>query len=140
MQTLEQEIAELDRLNAKRDDGDWQYVEPLHGQKGVRNRGGFVCFMTPVSRFDGQDERYEKELSERLATAQMITSIPTMMRVIRELQAREKLAVDCLQEISEVQEYDSYRDRTFLSTEAKIAALTLARLQSGERIIKEDGK
>jgi hypothetical protein len=44
-----------------------------HGQpKGIRDRSGFLVFFTPVSRYEGQDERYAEELAEGRTLAQFV--------------------------------------------------------------------
>ena len=44
-----------------------------HGQpKGIRDRSGFLMFFTTVTRYDGQDERYERELVEGRQLAQYV--------------------------------------------------------------------
>lgn len=44
-----------------------------HGEPhGIRDDHGFVCFFNPVTKFSGQEERYQRELDERRQTAEFI--------------------------------------------------------------------
>jgi hypothetical protein len=46
---------------------------------GVRDRGGFICATTHVSRYEGQDERYAREVAQRAADVRLIASAPVMV-------------------------------------------------------------
>jgi hypothetical protein len=44
-----------------------------HGEPhGIRDDHGFICFFHRVTKFAGQEERYQRELQERRQTAQFI--------------------------------------------------------------------
>jgi hypothetical protein len=46
---------------------------------GVRDRGGFICATTHVTRYQGQDERYAREVAQRAADVRLIASAPVMV-------------------------------------------------------------
>jgi hypothetical protein len=53
-------------------DGLVQIIEE-HGQpSGIRDRRGFLCFFPRVHKYDGQEERYQRELAERALLAQSL--------------------------------------------------------------------
>ncbi len=71
----------------------WYYVEKTNGGTGgVRNKGGFICFMSNVTSFDGQGQRYIDELQERIENAKLIARAPD---ILNELTA----AIDALREV-----------------------------------------
>ena len=44
-----------------------------HGEPhGIRDDYGLICFFNRVTKFAGQEERYQQELAERRQTAQFI--------------------------------------------------------------------
>jgi hypothetical protein len=58
--------------------GEWKSTFGLRKNRGVRNEGGFICFLITPSRYTGQDERYEKEMEEYKANAKLIAKSPVM--------------------------------------------------------------
>ena len=58
---------------------------------GVRNRGGYICELRHPSRYDGQQERYERERAERDGDARLIAAAP-------ELFAALESAIKCMVE------------------------------------------
>ena len=43
---------------------------------GVRNTGGYICFMRKVSCYPGQDERYKTEIKESNDFAELFANAP----------------------------------------------------------------
>lgn len=52
---------------------------------GVRNDGGYICLINKPSRYYGQNERYEKETTERQANAQLIAAAPQLFEALQNL-------------------------------------------------------
>jgi hypothetical protein len=46
---------------------------------GIRDHGGYICFTKPPTHYQGQDQRYEKELAERNANKWLIASAPDLL-------------------------------------------------------------
>lgn len=45
---------------------------------GVRNSGGYIAHTNPVSRYEGQDERYAREVAQRGADRRLIAAAPEL--------------------------------------------------------------
>lgn len=81
------EIMELDK--GREHEGEWKYIPTANGGNGgIRNNAGFICFLTDVSRYSGQEERYEKEIKQRFAHGHFIAKAPEMVEIIKHLQAQ----------------------------------------------------
>lgn len=52
---------------------------------GVRNRSGYICQINRPTRFDGQDERYAREVAERTADARLIAAAPDLLAALKGL-------------------------------------------------------
>jgi len=65
--------------------GEWKSTFGLRKNRGVRNEGGFICFLITPSRYTGQDERYEKEMEEYKANAKLIAAAPELLNTLMEL-------------------------------------------------------
>lgn len=46
---------------------------------GVRDVGGYICWIHKPHRYEGQDERYQKEVAERRADARLIAAAPDLL-------------------------------------------------------------
>ncbi len=62
----------------------WTSTFTSDGARGVRDWGGFICFLPKPSRYSGQDERYEEELEENKANAQLIATSPELLEALKE--------------------------------------------------------
>ncbi len=51
--------------------------------KGIRNTAGYVCFLREVSKYTGQQERYEKELAEADTFANLFAAAPELLAVCK---------------------------------------------------------
>lgn len=49
---------------------------------GVRNSGGYIVHTNSVQHYDGQDERYVREVAEREADKRLIAAAPDMFDVL----------------------------------------------------------
>ena len=62
----------------KPSEGPWISTFGLKKQRGVRNSGGFICFLTAPNHYSGQDERYEEELADRKCDSDLIAEAGTV--------------------------------------------------------------
>lgn len=69
----------------KYSEGEWKSTHGIRKKRGVRNKGGFICFLTEPSRYPGQDERYEQELETYKADAKLIAAAPDLLNALIEL-------------------------------------------------------
>lgn len=49
---------------------------------GVRNRGGYIAHTNSVQRYEGQDERYAFEVSQREADKRLISAAPDLLAAL----------------------------------------------------------
>ncbi len=63
---------------------------------GVRNTGGYLCFMRKVSHYTGQDERYKAEIKETNDFARLIANAPQTLKQRDGLLTALKELVGCL--------------------------------------------
>ena len=62
----------------------WQYTNTASNNLGgVRSKNGFICFMTKVDRYQGQEERYIEELTEKNENANLIAAAPEMLEALK---------------------------------------------------------
>ena len=59
--------------------GKWEAVNTSGALLGVRNKDGFICFLSFPTRYPTQAERYEKELAEMKANARLIAAAPELL-------------------------------------------------------------
>lgn len=52
---------------------------------GVRDRGGYIFHTNPVTRYEGQEERYAKEVAEREANRHAASALPELLATAAEL-------------------------------------------------------
>ena len=65
--------------------GPWISTFRINKERGVRSKGGFICFLPKPSHYPNQDKRYEMELEENKANAQLIAAAPEMFEVLKEM-------------------------------------------------------
>jgi len=63
----------------------WKSAFRLNNERGVRNSGGFICFLPKPHRYSGQDERYENELKEYEANAKLIAAAPELLEALEKV-------------------------------------------------------
>lgn len=51
---------------------------------GVRYRGGYICHTNQPTHFQGQDERYDREVGERRANKNLIAASPKLLTRLQE--------------------------------------------------------
>lgn len=56
--------------------GPWKSTFTIKKKRGVRAKSGFICFLPSPTHYSGQDKRYEEELAERKANAELIAAAP----------------------------------------------------------------
>jgi len=78
--------------------GKWESTFNSIKERGVRNSGGFICFLPKPSHYSGQDERYERELKENKANAELIARAPELEAQNVELLEALKMWQRCLNE------------------------------------------
>lgn len=49
---------------------------------GVRDVGGYICHTNQPTHFQGQDERYDKEVDERRANKNLIAASPKLLKAL----------------------------------------------------------
>lgn len=49
---------------------------------GVRNRGGYIVHTNSVQRYEGQDERYAREVAQREADKRLIAAAPDLLEAL----------------------------------------------------------
>jgi hypothetical protein len=59
--------------------GPWTSTFRINKERGVRNEGGFICFLPQVMHYPGQDQRYEEELIESKHNAHLIAAAPDLL-------------------------------------------------------------
>lgn len=75
---------------SKHTPGPWWVTD-----SGVRDRGGYICHITQPTHFQGQDERYEREVGERRANKNLIAAAPEQNKALIDLLALVQ-ELDCL--------------------------------------------
>lgn len=78
-------LAEFKEIEAKATKGPFSSTFTSGKQRGVRAKGGFVCFLPAPMQYTGQDDRYEEELEENKSDAELIaisrTALPALIAV-----------------------------------------------------------
>lgn len=64
-------------MSAKHTSGPW-----VAGQYGVRDSGGYICKLHWPHLYEGQDERYWREIAERQADARLIAAAPDLLEAL----------------------------------------------------------
>ena len=70
---------------------EWLPTFNISKERGVRTSGGFICFLPKPSHYHGQDDRYERELEENKANANLIATAPELLEACLEFVRK----VDC---------------------------------------------
>lgn len=65
---------------AKHTPGPWWVTD-----SGVRDAGGYICHTNKAQRYEGQDERYERETAERAANARLIAAAPELLEALSQI-------------------------------------------------------
>jgi hypothetical protein len=61
-------------MSAKHTPGLWWVTD-----KGIRDSGGYICHTNSVQRYEGQDERYAREVAQREADKRLIAAAPELL-------------------------------------------------------------
>ena len=59
---------------------------------GVRDRGGYICHTNPPTHFQGQDERYDREVDERKANKNLIAAAPELLEALEHYLIQDEIA------------------------------------------------
>ena len=59
-------------------DENWRIVSKP-GRVGIRNKGGYICFMTFPDRYEGQVQRHIEEVQDMMKAARLIESAPQLL-------------------------------------------------------------
>lgn len=70
---------------AKFTPGPWWVTD-----SGVRDAGGYICHFNSVTRYPGQDERYESEVAERAANKELIAAVPELLEALQAFMALDR--------------------------------------------------
>lgn len=65
--------------------GNWGCVFTSTKNRGVRNKGGYICTLTKPPHFSGQDERYDNELEEARCNQKLIAASPKLLSALLSL-------------------------------------------------------
>lgn len=65
-------------MSTKHTPGPWWATD-----SGVRDVGGYICHTNPPTRYPDQDERYEKEVAERVANKSLIAAAPELLEALQ---------------------------------------------------------
>lgn len=64
----------------------WYDTFSTNKERGVRSKGGYICFLPKPNHYSGQDKRYEEELSENKANAKLIAAAPDLYEALKRWQ------------------------------------------------------
>ena len=59
-------------------DENWRIVSKP-GKVGIRNKGGYICFMNFPDRYPGQVQRHIKEVQDMMKAARLMESAPQLL-------------------------------------------------------------
>ena len=68
--------------------GPWWSTCQSDNRRAVRDKGGLICTLKRVTRFSEQEDRYEKELDECKANANLIVAAPELLNALMMARAR----------------------------------------------------
>lgn len=74
--------------------GNWIATYNSAKERGVRNEGGFICFLPKPNHYSGQDERYDKDMDENKANAKLIAAAPELLLAVSACKSALKLCRD----------------------------------------------
>jgi len=63
----------------------WKSIFSASKERGVRNTGGFICFLPKPSHYTGQDDRYNRDLRENECNAVLIAHAPEMWELLMDI-------------------------------------------------------
>ena len=70
---------------AKHTPAPWNFLnEPASMGKGIRNKGGYICFMNNVTKYSDQEQRYINETQEQIADGNLIAAAPELLDVLND--------------------------------------------------------
>jgi len=81
-------------METKHPQEEWYDTFNNSKERGVRTKGGYICFMPKPTHYTGQDERYETELTEYKANAKLIAAAPDLLKAL--IKANKLLKERCL--------------------------------------------
>lgn len=94
-------------METKHTPGPWK-----SDNHGVRHVGGYICALNWPSRYDGQDERFKREMAERDEDARLIARAPDLLTERDTLQAR---VAELEAALTDVLLHELFRSQRFLS-------------------------
>lgn len=71
-------------------DENWRIVSKP-GRVGIRNKGGYICFMTFPDRYKGQAQRHIEEVQDMMKAARLMESAPQLLEELMGMMCREEI-------------------------------------------------
>lgn len=71
-------------------DENWRIVSKP-GRVGIRNKGGYICFMTFPDRYEGQVQRHIEEVQDMMKAAKLMESAPQLLEELMGMMCREEI-------------------------------------------------
>lgn len=68
---------------AQHSEGPWWTTD-----NGIRNRGGYIAHTNKVQRYEGQDDRYAREVAQREADKRLMSQSPSMLKLLKTVRER----------------------------------------------------
>ena len=71
-------------------DENWRIVSKP-GKVGIRNKGGYICFMNFPDRHAGQVQRHIEEVQDMMKAARLMESAPQLLEELMGMMCREEI-------------------------------------------------
>ncbi len=78
--------------------GKWTVIDRMGKAFGVRTESGFLCFMREISKYTGQNERYERELKENADNACLIAASKDLLEACKSTVAQIGVVLKAIKE------------------------------------------